>query len=110
MKKVLLSNLIEESNLSAIGILVSSDGTDDQDSCEKGLMKIISLIRKEHPMVEISVLPYFAKDNDYISLNEKVQNFSKNFKLTLTIINEDEIRIFDFLPATQLNSVQIKLS
>lgn len=109
MKEILLSNLIEEGSVPAIGILVSSDGTDDQDSCEKGLVKIISLIRKEHPMIEISVLPYLAKNSDYSALNEKVQSFSKNFELTLTVIAENEIRIFDFLPATQLNSGQIKL-
>lgn len=109
MNEILLSDLMEKVNVPAIGILVSSDGTDNQDSYEKGLMKIISCIRKDHPMVEISVLPYLVTDKNYEALNERVQNFSKNFKLSLSIITEDEIRIFDFLPSTHFNGFQIKL-
>lgn len=110
MKEILLSDLMEKVNVPAIGILVSSDATDDQASCEEGLMKIISLIRKDHPMTEISVLPYLANDRNYKVIGERVQNFSKNFKLTLTVVKGDEIRIFDYLPKTNFNSLQIKLS
>jgi len=110
MKEILLSDLMEKVNVPAIGILVSSDATDDQASCEEGLMKIISLIRKDYPMTVISVLPYLANDRNYEVIEERVQNFSKNFKLTLTVVRGDEIRIFDYLPKTNFNSLQIKLS
>lgn len=109
MKEILLSNLMKEVDIPSIGILVSSDDVDDQDSCEKGLVKIISYIRKDHPMVEISILPYLGKSIDYSAFIERVQNFSKNFKLTLAVLTEDEIRIFDFLPATHFNNVQVNL-
>lgn len=110
MKEILLASLMKETNIPAIGILAPSDDVDDKESCEKGLLNIISLIRKESPLVKISILPYLAQSQDHKGLNERVQNFSKNFKLTLTVLGENEIRIFDFLPATHINSAQIKLS